>query len=205
FGAPNGLCSSITESQHIKAVKNPWCQSSKFEVLGQMLLTNQCLDKLTASEADFIECGMLLAIRPPPLHDMDDNDDDDEGGPIDGEHVTLACTQHMSFNPTIEQQYPHDLLGLATAIDELALPLLVQHFIYNQLQSDSLNIALEDITIASPISVFHLATATFHASSDPSGIHGMCHVLGNPPLPNKISFLFYYVKLRYMTPNYATL
>ena len=24
FGAPNGLCSSITKSKHIKAVKEPW-------------------------------------------------------------------------------------------------------------------------------------------------------------------------------------
>ncbi|KAG6371424.1 hypothetical protein JVT61DRAFT_9435 [Boletus reticuloceps] len=24
FGAPNGLCSSITENKHIKAVKEPW-------------------------------------------------------------------------------------------------------------------------------------------------------------------------------------
>jgi hypothetical protein len=24
FGAPNGLCSSITESKHIKAIKEPW-------------------------------------------------------------------------------------------------------------------------------------------------------------------------------------
>ncbi len=24
FGAPNGLCSSITESKHIRAVKQPW-------------------------------------------------------------------------------------------------------------------------------------------------------------------------------------
>ena len=24
FGAPNGLCSSITESKHIRAVKEPW-------------------------------------------------------------------------------------------------------------------------------------------------------------------------------------
>jgi hypothetical protein len=28
FGSPNGLCSSITESKHIKAVKEPWHQSS---------------------------------------------------------------------------------------------------------------------------------------------------------------------------------
>jgi hypothetical protein len=24
FGSPNGLCSSITESKHIKAIKEPW-------------------------------------------------------------------------------------------------------------------------------------------------------------------------------------
>ncbi|KAG2737158.1 hypothetical protein P692DRAFT_20638738, partial [Suillus brevipes Sb2] len=29
FGAPNGLCSSITESKHIKAVKEPWRWSSR--------------------------------------------------------------------------------------------------------------------------------------------------------------------------------
>jgi len=28
FGSLNGLCSSITESKHIKAVKESWCQSS---------------------------------------------------------------------------------------------------------------------------------------------------------------------------------
>jgi hypothetical protein len=41
FGAPNGLCSSITESKHIKAVKEPWRRSSRNQPLGQMLLTNQ--------------------------------------------------------------------------------------------------------------------------------------------------------------------
>lgn len=60
FGAPNGLCSSITESKHIKAVKEPWRRSSHFEVLGQMLLTNQRLDKLAASRVDFANRGMLV-------------------------------------------------------------------------------------------------------------------------------------------------
>ncbi|KAG1851631.1 hypothetical protein DFJ58DRAFT_716682 [Suillus subalutaceus] len=59
FGAPNGLCSSITESKHIKAVKEPWQQSSKFNALGQMLLTNQCLDKIAASRVDFTAHKML--------------------------------------------------------------------------------------------------------------------------------------------------
>jgi hypothetical protein len=59
FGAPNGLCSSITESKHIKAVKEPWRRSSHFEALSQMLLTNQRLDKIAAACVDFVNCGML--------------------------------------------------------------------------------------------------------------------------------------------------
>ncbi|KAH7912047.1 hypothetical protein BJ138DRAFT_1135015 [Hygrophoropsis aurantiaca] len=55
YGAPNGLCSSITEAKHIKAVKEPWRWSSKNAPLGQMLVTNQRLDKLAASRVDFTE------------------------------------------------------------------------------------------------------------------------------------------------------
>jgi hypothetical protein len=59
FGAPNGLCSSITESKHITAIKKPWRRSSRYNALGQMLLTNQRLDKLAAARVDFSNRGML--------------------------------------------------------------------------------------------------------------------------------------------------
>ncbi|KIN94059.1 hypothetical protein M404DRAFT_169319, partial [Pisolithus tinctorius Marx 270] len=59
FGTPNGLCSSITESKHIKAIKRPYQCTNRFQALGQMLLINQRLDKLIATCADFKECGML--------------------------------------------------------------------------------------------------------------------------------------------------
>jgi len=59
FGAPNRLCSSITESKHIKAVKWPYQHTNCFQALGQMLLINQRLNKLAAVHADFKECGML--------------------------------------------------------------------------------------------------------------------------------------------------
>jgi hypothetical protein len=59
FGAPNGLCSSITKSKHIKAVNEPWQRSSRFEALSQMLLTNQRLDKLAAAQVNFANHGML--------------------------------------------------------------------------------------------------------------------------------------------------
>ena len=61
FGAPNRLFSSITKSKYIKAVKEPWWRSSHFEAIGQMLLTNQQLNKLAAAHIDFRVQGMLLA------------------------------------------------------------------------------------------------------------------------------------------------
>jgi len=59
FGAPNGLCSSITESKHIKAVKRPYWRTNRFQALGQMLKINQRLDKLAAARLDFKQRGML--------------------------------------------------------------------------------------------------------------------------------------------------
>lgn len=44
FGAPNGLCSSMTD---------------RYNALGQMLVTNQRLDKIAALRVDFTKCGML--------------------------------------------------------------------------------------------------------------------------------------------------
>jgi hypothetical protein len=88
FGAPNGLCSSITESKHIKAVKEPYRRSSHFEALGQMLLTNQRIDKLEACRIDLssrnmldgpcLASGVFPVIPPLPLpllpeHNPDDN------------------------------------------------------------------------------------------------------------------------------------
>lgn len=107
FGAPGGLCSSITESRHVTAVNRPYRRSSRYKALGQMLLTNQRLDKLAAMRADFVERDMLpgshIANSTPqgPKHrrmPTDDDDDDDEG-PVDEDilgHVTLARNRGMS-------------------------------------------------------------------------------------------------------------
>jgi len=59
FGSPNGLCSSITESKHIAAVKDPWRRSNKHKALPQILKVNERLDKITAARADFTARGML--------------------------------------------------------------------------------------------------------------------------------------------------
>ena len=64
FGAPNGLCTSITESRHIMAVKKPWQHSNKHNALGQILQTNQRLSQLAAACADFEARGMLPVSHP---------------------------------------------------------------------------------------------------------------------------------------------
>lgn len=60
FGSPNGLCSSITESKHIKAVKEPWRRSSRFKALIQMLRSITRLEKLATLRRRFLQEGMLI-------------------------------------------------------------------------------------------------------------------------------------------------
>ncbi|KAH9916014.1 uncharacterized protein B0H18DRAFT_1124554 [Fomitopsis serialis] len=59
FGSPNGICSSITESKHIRVVKQPWRRSSRNNALLEMLCTNQRLDKLSAARSVFANRHML--------------------------------------------------------------------------------------------------------------------------------------------------
>lgn len=59
FGSPNGLCSSITESKHIVAVKEPWRRSNHYKALVQMLCTISRLDKLAALQRVYTQKGML--------------------------------------------------------------------------------------------------------------------------------------------------
>lgn len=81
FGSPNGLCSSITESKHIKAVKEPWRRSSRYKALIQMLRTITRLDKVAALRQIFFQQGMLAgstaAYTAQALSEAN-NDDNDE-------------------------------------------------------------------------------------------------------------------------------
>jgi hypothetical protein len=105
FGAPGGLCSSITESRHITAVKKPWRRSNRYHALGQMLVTNERLDKLATIRSDFAARGILPAGRAAgrhidkPSRRASDYEDDD-GGPVEQQdilgHVILAQTRGMS-------------------------------------------------------------------------------------------------------------
>jgi hypothetical protein len=107
FGSPNGLCSSMTESKHIKAVKEPWRRSSRYKALIQMLRINSRLDKMSFAKRTFAEQGMmsgstssytamiLRGERPAPM-EVDQEDDSNDMGPVSGpkvlSSVQLACT-----------------------------------------------------------------------------------------------------------------
>ena len=102
FGAPNGICSSITESKHIAAVKRPWRWSSRYNAIGQIMLTNQRIEKLTTARAHFTSQGILRfpTWQPRLLRSVPSDDDEDQSGIAheDAIHneVFLAQTHGMS-------------------------------------------------------------------------------------------------------------
>ena len=91
FRVPNGLCSSITESRHIKAVKEPWHRSNRYEALGQMLLTNQRLDKLAVACLVYSQRGMLDGSSLLPgkediaVLDSQNGDEEDDSQAVEGD------------------------------------------------------------------------------------------------------------------------
>jgi hypothetical protein len=119
FGSPNGLCSSITQSKHIKAVKEPWRCSSRYNTLAQMLVTLSRLDKLAAARREFASRGMMtgttssytamvltghqpqvtaVQVAADVAADKEDIDDDDGvvHGPRSLSDIELAPTAHTS-------------------------------------------------------------------------------------------------------------
>ncbi|KAG1737112.1 uncharacterized protein EDB91DRAFT_1347909 [Suillus paluster] len=170
FGAPNGLCSSITESKHIKAVKNPWRWSSKNNTLGQMLLTNQRLDKLAASRHE--DQPPALAGAPPVVLPTEDGIDDGEA--VDGPTV-LAFVQ---LAKTPQRKRARTVAELAVEVDVPHLRRLIRYFLFSQLFPNDPRDP-ED----GKLYVFNSAAATFYAPSDPSGIGGMrCEQIRACPL-----------------------
>ncbi|KAG1867264.1 hypothetical protein DFJ58DRAFT_714463 [Suillus subalutaceus] len=141
-------------TKHIKAVKEPWRRSSRYQALGQMLVTNQHLDKLAASCIDFKSRGMLNGTYP----DVTTQGDNEEGEIIDG--------------PMLVQAHVH------TELSTPRLYNLLRRFLFEQLHPDY-EPSPSDILLAScprfdgKIQVFNSASSTFYAPSDRSGIDGM--------------------------------
>ncbi|KAK7040508.1 hypothetical protein R3P38DRAFT_2894781 [Favolaschia claudopus] len=175
FGAPNGLCSSITESKHIKAVKKP-------TPLGQMLVTNQRLDKLAAARVDFTERGMLSAPllpnpeppaptpTPAPTADDENNDNGGVDGPTHMGEVKLA--------KKYVRRVPRDVDALGLYMGQPRLCELIRRFLYDQLHPNA-NISGARVSLdrcpgfSERVFLYSSARATFYAPSDISGVGGM--------------------------------
>ncbi|KAF8266445.1 hypothetical protein EI94DRAFT_1772091 [Lactarius quietus] len=136
FGAPNGLCSSITESKHIKTP------------LGQMLVTNQWVDKLAAAHVDFTSRGMLdgpnVVENGAPA--AQPNEDAGDVGTIDDMVDEPESYSEITLAKTHESPIP------ALQIAEHELP-----------------------HITSKVYVHTSVRAVFYAPSDLSGIGGLHH------------------------------
>ncbi|KAI6001202.1 hypothetical protein EDD15DRAFT_2477653 [Pisolithus albus] len=167
FGAPNGLCSSITESKHVKAVKRPYRRTNKYHALGQMLVINQRLDKLAASRADFESRSMLhgtclstalaqlasqnaTRARLTEAHQqLSDADQDNESErPLgsasldesqgDYEDVDGPRVEaHVCLAQTRQRNRPRTIVALADELNIPDLPKLVRIFLLGQLLPDN--------------------------------------------------------------------
>ncbi|KAF7329470.1 hypothetical protein MKEN_00209400 [Mycena kentingensis (nom. inval.)] len=185
FGAPNGLCSSLTESKHIKAVKRPWRRSNRNEPLGQMLLTNQRLDKIAAARADFTARGMLAGglqsvPLPPPAPEeptpVDEDNFREEQGDVEGP----TCLGEVTLAKTYVRKVPRDVHQLAKYVHQPRLYELIRRFLFAQLNPDRADeygyvpIA-ECPDFSERVYIFNSARAVYYALSDVCGVGGMHH------------------------------
>ncbi|KAJ7064481.1 hypothetical protein C8F01DRAFT_1209068 [Mycena amicta] len=166
-GPPNGLCSSITESKHIKAVKEPWRRSSRYEALTQMLTINNRLDNLAASRVDFTQ------------HD-DHPDVPEHPGAEPGCVASFSPTVCSTLMSISVRGYPRDPTLLGNHLNIPRLPDLIQRFLYAQdhldrdIDIDLSTIPLNDCPpLPSKVMCFPSAIATFYAPSDQCATSGL--------------------------------
>ncbi|KAG1813895.1 uncharacterized protein BJ212DRAFT_1447696 [Suillus subaureus] len=196
YGALNSLCSSITESKHIKAVKEPWHHSNRYKALGQMLLTNQHLNKIAAAQSDFDACGNHKSLDD---YDDGDNNNDNENDDAPQAHLNHLCVNELQNQtaegdaanvidgPTVQAHVElavmpmlggaHDVSALMHDLKLPNFPTMIQQFLHNQLHITDHEPPKFDPATAPAfmgrVFVFSSAAASFYAPSDLSGTGGM--------------------------------
>jgi hypothetical protein len=130
FGAPNRLCSSITESAHIRFVKQPWHRSSRNNHMKQMLLINERLDKLATAHANFVDRGMLpdRQIRADcgPIIEVTDKT---ENGPVDCQTMNRVTALAQTTRKHESWLWKHFGLSMSQKKSTLVFTHLVLSFI----------------------------------------------------------------------------
>ncbi|KAG1874100.1 hypothetical protein C8R48DRAFT_745984 [Suillus tomentosus] len=197
FGAPNGLCSSLTESKHRKAVKEPWRRSSGYLALDQMLVTNQRLDKLAQFRAEKFAAGLLsqpllptntIAVDSDSISDLDDENCRDDGDLADAfvdEEDKPEVIVQLAKTPVLH--HPTQLQAIGQLIGVLNFYDLVRQFLHDQRNPDHpLHGHEMDVSLCpdfnGKVYVFSSAVALFYAPSDICGVNGMLrHIIRSTP------------------------
>ncbi|KAH9032556.1 hypothetical protein EDB84DRAFT_1561952 [Lactarius hengduanensis] len=167
FGSPNGLCSSITESKHIRAVKEPWRRSSRYLALTQMLRTLLHMDKMSVLRQRLQDSGMLRgsAFASGPGNGTNDMPIDDSEELEDEDDAVVS-----------EYDYPSQLHALAAYIKQPKFPLVFSQFLYKVSHPDEQvapSMIRECPAFEGIIKVYHSAITTFYAPGDLSGSGGL--------------------------------
>ncbi|KAF9236807.1 hypothetical protein BU15DRAFT_88999 [Melanogaster broomeanus] len=184
-------------AKHVKAVKEPWRRSSRFNALGQMLLTNQRLDKLSAAREDFHkhagcwtglvsqkQVGRVVVSNFPNAtivlvslgRVLRCNGDENENEDARDEVQPEEDIEDIEVDNGADRA--RNINDLAVELSIPQLPTLLHHFLFQQLYPDDERDPSQIPPNMLPhfdrrIWVFNSASSRFFAPSDLSGIKGM--------------------------------
>ncbi|KAI5982895.1 hypothetical protein F5J12DRAFT_788021 [Pisolithus orientalis] len=189
FSTLNGLCSLITKSKHIKAVKQPYQHANHFQALRQMLAINQRLDKFAAVHADFEKHGMLrgtclsyvLGTLEQYCNETHNETDHDVSNNQDCEDSADEPTASFEEDAGDTDDSPMNMRDLATELNIPQLLNILHCFLQSQLQHDNHN--PEDVPLDEypfydeSVCVYNSASLMFHAPSDYLGMEYPCMII----------------------------
>ncbi|RPD54101.1 hypothetical protein L226DRAFT_548363 [Lentinus tigrinus ALCF2SS1-7] len=165
FGSPNGLCSSITESKHIEAVKETWRRGSRHQPIGQMVRCLTRLSKMSAVRVEFGRRGMLHGdVLTAARLQLEDE-----------EVIDLQTQREEAFRAAQAEQDARD----AGDLGRPQLHLDISRFLYERLFPDgdyAADMDMEEyphISMYAKVGEHQSATVVYHAPSERSGPHGM--------------------------------
>ncbi|KAI0002867.1 hypothetical protein BJV74DRAFT_876312 [Russula compacta] len=160
--APNGLCSSITESKHIKAVKMPYRQSSHHQVLGQILACSMLISWPGEASAR----SKILKVVEEMASQQDDLEDSEL---VDDRHIDAF----VQLAKCRQYQHAKTIIELADELRIPHLPHLIHAFLHTKTHSNDDEPCSTCPFFIGKISVVNSASTTFYAPSDLYGKEGM--------------------------------
>ncbi|KAI0358655.1 hypothetical protein OH77DRAFT_1203821 [Trametes cingulata] len=187
FGSPNGLCSSITESKHIAAVKIPWRESNRHNCIGQIVRSNTRSSKLSAARAEYGRRGMLEDdILTYTLRGLDLDVDSQQAASdarfreeLEAVAAPDARRVESSVNFSDKPTYTQRLHSVSAICGLPQLHESIRRFMYDQLNpeldgADAVPLhECPDVPHHIRLGIYHSATAVFYAPSEVSGPGGM--------------------------------